>query len=43
MSKTRRTLQIMATPVVIVGIYAFLLREAYRDAKHMLKLRWGTK
>ena len=37
MSKTRRTLQLIATPVVVVGIYAWLIREAYRDLRTMLK------
>jgi hypothetical protein len=43
MSKTRRLIHIAAMPVVASAIYVWLIREAYRDAKHMLKLRWGTK
>jgi hypothetical protein len=41
MSKTRRTLQLLATPVVVVGIYAWMLRAAYRDLRTMLKKQRG--
>jgi hypothetical protein len=43
MSKTRRTLQLIATPVVVVGIYVWLIREAYRDLRIMLKKQGGAK
>lgn len=35
MSRTRRVLKIVAMPVVVVGIYVWMLRAAYRDAKTM--------
>lgn len=42
MNKTRRTLQLLATPVVVVGIYAWMLRAAYRDLRTMLKKQRGV-
>lgn len=39
MSRTRRVLKIAAMPVVAVGIYAWLIREAYRDIRIMWRRR----
>ena len=39
MSRTRRVLRIVAMPVVVVGIYTWMLRAAYRDAKTMWRRR----
>ncbi len=43
MSKTRKALQLVMTPVVVVGIYTWLIREAYRDLRIMLKKQGGDK
>lgn len=39
MSKTKRVLKIAAMPVVVVGIYAWMIRAAYRDLKIMWQRR----
>lgn len=39
MSKTKRVLKIVAMPAVAVGIYAWMMREAYRD----LKIMWSRR
>lgn len=39
MSKTKRVLKIAAMPVVAVGIYAWMIREAYRDLRIMWQRR----
>ncbi len=41
MNRTRQVLGILATPVVVVGIYTWLLRAAYRDLRTMLKKQGG--
>lgn len=43
MSKTRRALKIVAMPVVVVGIYAWMIRAAYRDLKTVLRRRKGAE
>ena len=43
MNKTQKILKIAATPVVVVGIYAWLIRNAYLDAKTVLKRRWEAR
>lgn len=40
MSKTRRALKIVAMPVVAAAIYAWLIRNAYLEAKVALKNKW---
>jgi hypothetical protein len=39
MSKTRRLIHIAAMPVVAGAIYAWLIRQACKDAVHMIQLR----
>lgn len=39
MNKTRRALHLLATPVVVIGIYTWLIRQACKDAVHMVQLR----
>lgn len=39
MSKTKRVLKIAAMPVVAVGIYAWMIRAAYRDLATMWRHR----
>ena len=36
----RRAFHLAATPVVVVGIYAWLIRNAYLEAKVALKNKW---
>ena len=43
MNRTRKVLGILSTPVVVVGIYAWLIREAYRDLRVMIKKQGGAK
>ena len=39
----RRAFHLAATPVVVVGIYAWLIRNAYLDSKMALKRKWGRQ
>ena len=39
----RRAFHLAATPVVVVGIYAWLVVNAYRDAKHILRCKWEAR
>ena len=39
----RRVLHLAVTPVVVVGIYAWLIRNAVRDAKTMIARRWSER
>ena len=39
MSRTRKLLHIAAMPVVAGAIYAWLIRQACKDAAHMFRLR----
>ena len=39
----RRAFHLAATPVVVVGIYAWLIRNAYLDAKTVLKRKWESQ
>ena len=39
----RRAFHLAVTPVVVVGIYAWLIRNAYLDAKMMIKRRWEDR
>jgi hypothetical protein len=43
MNRTRQVLGILATPVVVVGIYAWMLRAAYRDLRMLLKKKRGDQ
>lgn len=40
MSRTRKALEIAAMPVVAAAIYAWLIRNAYLEAKVALKNKW---
>ena len=39
----RRAFHLAATPVVVVGIYAWLIRNAYLEAKVALKNKWAGR
>jgi len=39
----RRMLHLAVTPVVVVGIYAWLIRNALLDASQMIKKRWTER
>ena len=39
----RRAFHLAATPVVVVGIYAWLIRNALLDVKTVLKRRMGRQ
>jgi hypothetical protein len=39
----KRMIYLVATPVVVVGIYAWLIRNALLDASQMIKKRWTER
>jgi|LauGreSBDMM110SN_4_FD.fasta_scaffold226901_3 hypothetical protein len=39
----KRMIYLVSTPVVVVGIYAWLIRNALLDASQMIKKRWTER